>query len=173
LAGQIKWTERKFEFNFPTGLYPELIERLRGTPARLEERLANIAATIATSRDGDHWSIQENAGHLFDLEELWVGRLDDYDQGLPTLRPADITNRKTSEANYNARSMQDILAAFRRSRLAMVDRLETNDAAFFERSALHPRLKKPMRVADHIFFVAEHDEYHLARISELLRLFQT
>ncbi len=31
-----KWFDRKFEFNFPVELYPSLIMRLRGTPARLE-----------------------------------------------------------------------------------------------------------------------------------------
>jgi hypothetical protein len=36
-------------------------------------------------------------------------------------------------------------------------------------TSLHPRLQQPMTVTDHAFFVAEHDDHHLARISELLR----
>ena len=173
MANQIPWIQRKFEFNFPAGLYPELIERLRGTPARLEEHVAKLPAATLTRPDGDRWSIQENAGHLFDLEELWLGRLDDYDNGLATLRAADLTNRKTTEAGYNARSVKDILAAFRLSRFAMIDRMEARDARYFERSALHPRLKTPMRAVDLMLFVAEHDDYHLTRISDLLRLFQS
>ena len=172
MANQIPWTQRKFEFNFPVGLYPELIERLRGTPARLEEHVTILPAATLTRRDGDRWSIQENAGHLFDLEELWLGRFDDYDNGLATLRAADLTNRKTTEAGYNARSVKDVLAAFRLSRFAMIDRMQARDAIFFERSALHPRLQKMMRAVDLMFFVAEHDDYHLTRISELLRLFR-
>jgi hypothetical protein len=31
----------------------------------------------------------------------------------------------------------------------------------------------PMRLVDMVFFQAEHDDYHLARISELMRLFAT
>ncbi|HKD64328.1 MAG TPA: DinB family protein [Candidatus Acidoferrales bacterium] len=58
------WFERKFDFSFPVELYPEIIERLRGTPARLEERVENIEAGRLTARDGDKWSIQENIGHL-------------------------------------------------------------------------------------------------------------
>jgi uncharacterized damage-inducible protein DinB len=169
LTARIPWTERKFDSRVPSGLHPELIERLRGTAARLEELVKDVPVVAATLRDGSHWSIQENAGHLSDLEELWLGRLDDYFNGLAILRPADMTNRRTTEANHNARSMQDVLAAFRLSRLAIITRLESSDASFFARSALHPRLKTPMRVADFLFFIAEHDDYHLARISEILR----
>jgi hypothetical protein len=35
-------------------------------------------------------------------------------------------------------------------------------------SSLHPRLQQPMRLIDHALFVAEHDDHHLARITELL-----
>jgi hypothetical protein len=52
-------------------------------------------------RDGGSWSIQENVGHLLDLEELFAWRLDDYDANLPSLRPADMTKRKTHEGLYN------------------------------------------------------------------------
>ena len=34
---------------------------------------------------------------------------------------------------------------------------------------MHPRLERPMRLIDMMFFHAEHDDYHLARISELRR----
>ena len=40
-------------------------------------------------------------------------------------------------------------------------------------TARHPRLKKEMRVLDLAFFIAEHDDHHLARISELIRRFQS
>jgi hypothetical protein len=33
---------------------------------------------------------------------------------------------------------------------------------------LHPRLKQPMRLVDHLYFVAEHDDHHLARIWEMI-----
>jgi hypothetical protein len=38
----------------------------------------------------------------------------------------------------------------------------------FNRSLLHPRLKQPMRLVDHLYFVAEHDDHHLARIWEMI-----
>jgi hypothetical protein len=42
------------------------------------------------------------------------------------------------------------------------------DASSFSRAIPHPRLKTPMRLADHLYFVAEHDDHHLARIWELV-----
>ena len=67
MTERIKWTDRQFDFAFPTGIYPEMIERLRGTPARLEEHTRVLPPAVLTRRDGERWSIQENAGHLLDL----------------------------------------------------------------------------------------------------------
>jgi uncharacterized damage-inducible protein DinB len=93
------WFERKFRFDFPVELYPNLRVRLPGTPARLEELTRGLA-------------------------------------------PAQ---------------------------LALADRLDVLPAETFARSALHPRLQVPMRLVDHLFFVAEHDDHHRARIWELRR----
>jgi uncharacterized damage-inducible protein DinB len=169
---RIKWTERKFDFDFLAGLYPELIERLRGTPARAEDRTKNLPAAILTWREGERWSIQENIGHLLDLEDLFSGRLDDFDHGFPALRAADMSNQKTHRAQHNDSPIHEILAAFRREREKIIGRLENSDPADFARTAQHPRLNKPMRVVDMLYFQAEHDDYHLARISELIRLFR-
>jgi hypothetical protein len=126
---------------------------------------------MLTRRDGDKWSIQEQAGHLLDLEPLGMGRLDDFEAGRETLRAADMDNRKTHEANHNANTIANILAAFRQERMAFVKRLDGYDEAFVQRTAWHPRLKVDMRVLDLAFFIAEHDDHHLARISELIHLY--
>ncbi|MBD0370738.1 MAG: DinB family protein [Pyrinomonadaceae bacterium] len=164
------WFERRFSFDYlPTSMYANVVERLRGTPARLEDRLLNLPQAILTRRDGDKWSIQEHAGHLLDLEDLEMKRLEDYAAGRETLTPADLQNRKTFEANHNSKEIAELLSEFRRERMKFVERLEALDAEFIERSALHPRLKIPMRVIDFAFFKAEHDDHHMARISELIK----
>jgi uncharacterized damage-inducible protein DinB len=165
----VEWFGRKFDFSFPVELYPEVIERLRGTPARIEERVKDASPALLTRRDGDTWSIQENIGHLLDLDELFAGRFEDFEVGLEKLRPADLTNQKTHLAQHNSRPVGKILSEFRRGRLALVKRLEAAPPEYFRRTALHPRLNTPMRVTDLLYFVAEHDDHHLARISELLR----
>ncbi len=100
-----------------------------------------------------------------------MGRLDDFDAGIATLRSADMTNRKTFDARHNDQPIESILQDLRRERGALVARLERLTPAQFARTAQHPRLKKPMRVVDMMFFHAEHDDYHLARMTELARLF--
>ena len=167
----MEWFKRKFSFDLPIEMYPNVVERVRGTPARLEELTRGISQQSLTRRDGEKWSIQEQAGHLLDLEELGMKRLDDFEAGSETLFAADLANRKTHEANHNADSIENILARFRQERTAFVARLDSYDEAFVQRTGLHPRLNKPMRVIDLIFFIAEHDDHHLARISELKRLF--
>src|SRR5437588_106511 len=94
-----KWFEREFDFSLPVGVFPCVVERLRGTPARIE----------------------------------------------------------------------DLLARFRAARLRLVRRLEALSEEEVAASALHPRLQKQMRVIDMALFVAEHDDNHLATITELSR----
>lgn len=166
----IKWFERRFSFDLPAWMHPNIVERLRGTPARLEDRIHSLPREMLVRRDGDKWSIQEHAGHLLDLEALEAKRLEDYAAGRERLTPADLENRKTYEANYNSKEIVEILRAFRRERMEFVEQLERLDEEFIERSAIHPRLNIPMRVIDLAFFKAEHDDHHMARISELIRL---
>ena len=115
MCKHVPWIERTFSFDFPAGQYRELLERLRGGPARVEARTRALAPALCTRRLGDKRSIQEHVGHLVDLEPLFSGRLDEFEAGAPVLRAAD------------------------------------------------------MRLADMLLFHSEHDDYHLARITELIR----
>jgi uncharacterized damage-inducible protein DinB len=162
-----KWFERKFDLSFPVEIYPNLCARLRGTPARLEELVHDISREILVRKSGESWSAQENVGHLLDLEPLWAMRVEDYVQGNETLTAADLTNRKTNEANHNAKRVEETLAAFRGARSKFMNRLDGLESSLYSRTSLHPRLKTPMRLVDHLYFVAEHDDHHLACIWEL------
>ena len=162
------WFERKFEFSFLMELLPNLCARLRGTPARLEEVLRGRSHTTLIRKAQVKWSAQENAGHLLDIEALWLARVDDYVAGSDQLTVADLTNRKTDEANHNARPLEQILSEFRVARERLLKRVSELDASLFARAIPHPRLKAPMRLVDHLYFVAEHDDHHLARIWELI-----
>ena len=163
------WFQRQFTFDLPVAAIPGLIERLRGTPPRLEHRLTGVSPGRLTSQIGDRWSIQENAGHLADLEPLWMTRVEDLAVGRASLHPADLENRKTKDAHHNDRRLRDILTEFQTARLDLVTQLESADEADWLRSAMHPRLNALMRLLDLVFFIAEHDDHHLATISELLR----
>lgn len=166
---RIKWTDRTFEFNFPTGLYPEMIERLRGVPSRLEEHCRGMSIAELTFQQDGRWSIQENAGHLLDLESLVQQRIGEYVSAAQVLHAADMSNRKTYEASYNDAAIETVLNGFRQERMTTVEQLSNLDGEVFGRVALHPRLNVNMRLVDMLFFQAEHDDYHLTRISELRR----
>jgi uncharacterized damage-inducible protein DinB len=163
------WFGRTFDFSFPAELYPNICARLRGTPARLEETVTGGSPEALRKKLEGKWSAQEHAGHLLDLEPLWTARIGDYAAASSVLTAADLTNRKTSEANHNARPLEQILADFRAARTELVRRAEAADATLFARTIPHPRLKKPMRLVDHLYFVAEHDDHHLAHIWQLVQ----
>ncbi len=166
------WTERKFNFDFPATKWPDLLERVRGTPARIEERVRGLSNDILTRRrDGKGWSIQENVGHLVDLGCLPLQRIEQILAGETVLAAADMNNRKTNEANHNARNIGELLAEFRADRARLVARFEGLTEPDWEKSALHPRIKQPMRIVDIAYFDAEHDDYHVGRIGELIRAF--
>jgi uncharacterized damage-inducible protein DinB len=165
----MRWTDRTFRFDVPVDMFPVVIERLRGAAPRIEDKIKGLPVEILTRRDGDAWSIQEHIGHLLDLDELHIGRLDDYLAGAEVLRAADMQNRKTWQAGHNTRPVDELIREFRREREIFVERLEAWDPDRVGQSALHPRLKQPMRVIDMAFFVAEHDDHHLAKMTELVR----
>lgn len=171
MIDRTEWIKRQFTFGLPLGMYGNVVERVRGTPARLEDLTRGLSREVLTRRDGDKWSIQEQAGHLLDLEDLGMNRLDDFEAGREALSAADMTNQKTHEADHNANSIENILRDFRKERMTFVARLDSYDEEFVSRTALHPRLKIKIRVIDLAFFIAEHDDHHLARISELKRKF--
>lgn len=166
----VSWTDRTFSFDTPAGLYPELLERLRGTPLRAADLVAGIGEADLRRRDGEGWSIQENLAHLADLDAtLWSERLRQYQEGADRLVAADMSNRHTEARAHNERGIQDVLAELASERAKIMATLDAAEPAFFARAAHHPRLDVEMRVADLLFFQAEHDDHHLARSRELAR----
>ena len=158
------WFERRFDFTFPVELYPNVCVRLLGTPARIEELLSNVGHERLTEESDGKWSVQEHAGHLADMEPLWMSRLNDFVGSGKTLTVADLSNRRTHEANHNAHELTGILHGFRARRLQLLERLGQLHEAQFAGTLVHPRLQQPMRLVDHLYFVAEHDDHHLAII---------
>jgi hypothetical protein len=99
---------------------------------------------------------------------LWLVRVEDFLTRGDTLTVADLTNSRTHEGNHNARPIGEILSEFRAARLRLLGRVEKLPQETFGRSLFHPRLQQPMRLVDHLYFVAEHDDHHLASIWEMV-----
>ena len=52
------WLEKQFTFALPLGAFLAVLERVRGTPARLEELVGGLPPAILTTQGiGDTWSI--------------------------------------------------------------------------------------------------------------------
>jgi uncharacterized damage-inducible protein DinB len=171
--GQVNWFDRKFDFAINQNIMPSIIERLEGTPIRIKEKLSKIDSSFYKIQPEGKWSMLEHVGHLVDLEPLWQGRLDDILSGQKELRLADLNNTKTIEANHNATPVLELINSLDALREMTVARLRNLEDVDVFKSALHPRLKTPMRTIDLFTFVAEHDDHHLAKITEINTFFKT
>jgi uncharacterized damage-inducible protein DinB len=164
-----KWLERRFGYEPPAGEFPMIVERLRGTPVRVQEKAERIRDDRRLHKRGDDWSIQEHLGHLVDLEPLWARRTAEFLAGARELAAADMSNRATYEHGHNERAIAAIVAEFCVARGRWVNRLDAVTDADVVRTSIHPRLQRPMRLIDFCFFVAEHDDHHLAIVTRLAR----
>jgi hypothetical protein len=159
------WFERRFLPIGDNGLLPGILERLDGTPARLASMLEVPSATVV-ARPG--WSPAQEIGHLIDLEPLWLARVYDIVEGRQELTVADLSNRATHEGDHDRWPLAALAARFTPQRARLVAALRALTPADLDRAARHPRLGTPMRAIDLAYFVAEHDDHHLARLRELV-----
>lgn len=165
---QTPWVQRRFNFDFPVGIFSVIFSRLEGSIFRLYSLLANADEEICSQKTNG-WSVKEHLGHLSDLEELWWKRLQDFMQNKEVLTAADMTNQKTNEAHHNEKSLEQLLEIFSAERQKILEAVYTFDEAMLSKTSIHPRLNQPMRLIDSLFFVAEHDDHHIAALSNLLR----
>ncbi len=165
----VKWIDRKFLFGYDGSYAPFFIERLRATVPRIGELIQSCTEEYASENYGSAWSIKQHIGHLTDLEKIHDGRIDDYLEGITTLRPADMTNKETNEACHNQKTLDQLHDEFRNSRDAFLHRLENLDEQYFDARGLHPRLKQMITLTDLLYFVAEHDNNHLTKIATIIR----
>ena len=163
-----RWTERRFNFGFASGDLPMLMERLQHTAPRIEE-LTNGKSDAELSRTPEgKWSIKQHVGHLIDLETLHEARVVQFGTFATQLKAADMQNKATYEADHNARSIAELINAFRSTRAAFIRHIRELPAAALTHKALHPRLQENINVMDLAHFVCEHDTHHLMLISGLL-----
>jgi uncharacterized damage-inducible protein DinB len=158
------WFDRRFPPIEDNGLLPGVLERLEGTACRLRSLLSGIERASPVDAG---WTIAQEVGHLIDLEPLWLARAHDIIRGQADLTVADLSNRATHEGGHDQWPVAQLVDRFERARRALVSALRQTNQGDRERSARHPRLGTPMRLIDLAYFVAEHDDHHLARLREL------
>lgn len=162
---QVKWFDRTFDFSFNETMFPTIIERLQQTPILVAAEIASFSEKQLNFKINNNWSVKENIGHLTDLEPIWQGRLEDILTNKAEFRVADLENKKTNLASHNKKDMNDLLKEFTTIRNLTIHKLNCLTEKEIYKYALHPRLKTPMRILDLFYFVAEHDDHHLTKIT--------
>jgi hypothetical protein len=158
------WFERQFVFPLPQGMLPFYLERLEGTLARLERKTRGVSEEVLSNKLDGKWSVKQNIGHLAEVGEISLRRIDEMRQGISPLSPAVFE----PHGDYNAQSISEVLHIFKISREKNIAKYRNVSEADLKKSSLHPRLKVHMNAVDLAWFEAEHDDHHLVRISEIL-----
>lgn len=164
-----KWFDKKFKLGLDDNKLNELLERLAETPNIIENLVKDLPEEVLNNKMNEKWSIKENIGHLIELEALHSVRLDDFITNKEMLSPADLQNKKTDDANYNKKNIDEIISDFKDVRKDFVSKLNSLSGDVLNRKSLHPRLKQEMRPVDMAYFVAEHDDHHINTIKELIK----
>ena len=163
-----QWFDREFPPQRDKGVFPCILERLDGTTARLKEKIASIDGESKVAAAGK-WSVKKEIGHLIDLEPLWLARTLQILDNQKDLQKTDLANTKTHETDHDASSFEDLIQAFKQHRTELMRVLANVTEADLDKAAVHPRLGTPMKIIDLAYFVAEHDDHHLAQIRVLMK----
>src|SRR5262249_41372801 len=158
----LPWVRRRWSFDLPPGAFPAVLERLIGTPVRAIALVAGLSETILAARPSRGWSVKEHLGHLSDLSDLDMRRLDEFLSGATILTAADPSNERTEAGNHRNTPIGDLLQTLEENRRRLTRRLETLTEAESSASARHPRPGAPPRLIDWAQLVADHDDHHLA-----------
>lgn len=172
MMDRIKWFEREFPPLKENGRLPSILERLAGTPVLLRSKAKGAGRGLLSFLADGEWTVKKEIGHLADLEPLWMARVEDFVERREILEAADLTNRKTFETDHDSASLDSLLSNFEDQRSALLRRIYSLDDDVFDVSITHPRLGTPMRLVDLAFFVAEHDDHHLARITSITQQYE-
>jgi len=162
------WFDRVFLPVEDNGLLPGIIERLEGTPARLQWKTQNLPEDAGAAINNEKWSVKKEIGHLGDMEPLWYVRLLQILDDNPHMQVADLTNRKTHDSPHDDKSFVQLVTEFSEGRQKFIERLRSLRADDLDKASVHPRLGTPMKVIDLAYFVAEHDDHHLAQVTCLI-----
>src|SRR5215470_14674782 len=138
MIAQIAWKERKFEFNLPVGVFPVIVERLRGAPIRLQAMLRNATNENLHQKSGDKWSVVEQLNHLYNCEEIWLGRVEDI------LTRKEIFERRTLKTELQSEDLTVLLSNFSKARNKLIDLVQNMDEPTASLTINHPRLQRPI-----------------------------
>lgn len=163
-----QWVDHEFNLGIDIGWTENVMSRIRDTHIRIKHHCQDLSNEQLSQKVNGAWSIKEHIGHLTDLEELWIGRFNEFSKELLELSMADMSNQKTKTSNHNELAIDILLEEFTQERNKLIQVYENLSQKSQEHQAMHPRIKMLMRPVDLLFFVAEHDDHHIVSITKLL-----
>jgi uncharacterized damage-inducible protein DinB len=164
---KIEWFQRQFTFGLPAGMLPFYLERLQGTSVRIAAKIRGVPENQLSEKHEGKWSVKQNIGHLAEVDEIALKRINEMISGISPMSPAVFEPGQ----HYNAMPIESVLSLFNRNRKANIEKYRGLNDADLNRGSIHPRLKVKMTPVDLAYFDAEHDDHHLVRISEILQHF--
>src|SRR5687768_10913006 len=133
---KLQWFERKFSFNAPVGMLPFYLERLEGTVVRIENKTKAASEEQLSLRWHNKWSVKENIGHLAEVDEVGLKRIDEMIMGTSPMSPAVFEPKP-----YHEWELNKVIAYFRMTRMKNLQRYKSLQFDDLNKAALHPRLK--------------------------------
>ena len=163
MSKSIPWFERNLTFGLPPEMLPYYLERLSGTPHRLEAKVLGIPDQILSTRLEGKWSVKQTIGHLAEVDQVANRRIEEMIAGVTVMSPAVFEPQ-----DYNPWPVEKVLSYFKRTRSKNLIRYESLTDDDLHKSSIHPRLNVPMTPVDLAWFDAEHDDHHLVKINEII-----
>jgi uncharacterized damage-inducible protein DinB len=139
-----------------------------GTPARLLQLAGHEPPERLNLRRQGSWSVKEHIGHLILVQDRMEPRLEDIGQRRSQLTQVDLTDQEHFVAGHGRREMGDLIEEFRLKRIYFSERIMAMGQAELLHRAAHPCTGRWMTPADILYFLAEHDDHHLALMRQLL-----
>lgn len=155
------------EMFFASGLNPDeapfIIERLRGTPLRVRHIVESAPTERVVFQPKDEWSIPEHLNHLTAVDVEFTGRIRQYLERAETMEvgPAGDIPADTEDELTRA-PVPELLSAFDRARSDLLELLEGLDEDAFTHAIYFPYLNREVSLVDKLFFIAQHDDSHVA-----------
>lgn len=161
------WLDKKWEFGIWADAFDNHLSIMKCTAEQIGDLIREVPIQKLTFQPNQKWSVNQHIGHLLTMESLWIARLDDFVLGRETLRPWNGNNADTEAGAFNQQRSAKILEDFADIREPHVKMLRQLKVKANEMKVYHERLKTQFSLADHVMFVAEHDQHHLNAIRNI------
>ncbi|MBK7966141.1 MAG: DinB family protein [Bacteroidetes bacterium] len=166
-----KWVHHQFNLGIDVGWSQNIITRISDIGMRCQYHCEELSDIMLSTSHDQEWSIKEHIGHLIDLEELHLQRIDQFKDLKTELTAADMSNQKTKASNHNDKPLKDLIAELIIEREKLIHQYLSLSLESINHSSHHPRLNVKMKPVDLLFFIGEHDDHHLTSILEIKKKF--